>query len=717
VPALILAVLTAGSWPDSVTTLALSFDQAEWEYACEHYSEDIWMDGVLESESGTFQVSFRIRGQTSRQYPKKSIKVQLLDGELYGYSELNLNAEYYDRTRIRECLSYEFHRFAGLCVPETGLLELVFNGETQGPYLFVQDVDGDFAASTILPDDAVIYKARVYGSSLNSTANVHLYLKKTFTGDPPDDLELLIAWLVNSPDSMFLADLASRVHLDQVSTFVAVNVLIGHGSTYYHNYHAVLDSPGAAGRWRFITWDMDRTWGRSYGSDWPYYSATNGNEPPNTLIWRCWCTPVLREAFLDRLWQLSGDFVEFSGSGIIDSLAAAVRPLVEVDPFRDYTMEDFEADLNMVENWPSNRIGQLSLMDHWPLPFRLVGTDDTGGVYSFTWTDAGPGCSYTLKVSSDSTFEDPEALVLEFTSADTTCSFPGWTPPAPPDELFWTVFVDNGIKAEQALNMQLTVAPAASYRWDGQVVINEICYQPSSSFPSGDWVELVNTGSDTLSLAGWSFRDGSDRHLHTIGAECLPPGGYLVLYTDSLLFLSMYPWCPVDDDGFDFGLSSQGDVLRLYDLSGRLVDRVPYLTEKPWPELGEDATLALKDPLLDNSDPASWMAGPGGGTPGMPNDSLAGGTPSGGILAGRAYPSPCTGAFSIEVSVPFDGDAEVRVFDLSGRMVLPMWQLVLVPGDQKLNVFTTGLPPGLYFTVIRYRGSSAAVPFVILDTQ
>ncbi len=714
---LILLLLTAGSWPDSLVTLGLTFDWEQWLFACDHYYEEIWLEGILDSDQGSYQVRFRIRGETSRAFPKKSLKVEILDGELFGYSELNLNAQYLDRSRIRECISYEFNRAVGLCVPETGFTELLFNGETQGAYLFVQDVDGDFTLETILPDDAVIYKAVEDGSSLNRSGDLTLYAKKTFQDDQWDDLELLIAWLVNSPDSMYLTDLDSRIHWENVTTLIAVNVLIGHGSTYYHNYHAVLDSPGATGRWRLITWDMDRTWGKSYDVDWPYYSSSNGSNYPNTLIWRSWCMEILREHLLDRVDDLSDDLMTFAAGGIIDSLALLVEPLVEVDPFRDYTMEEFHDELEVIRAWPDKRLTYLEQMEDWPLPFHTMEVIESTQGLIFSWTGAGAGCIYTLGISTDSTFSDQAALVFETSTADTSFTLQGWNPPVPLIDLYWTVFADNGFRSEKALNWFLPLVSPPDHPWSGKVVINEVCYFPSAQYPSGDWIELTNAGPDTVSLEGWSFRDGSDRHLHTIGTYNLPPGGFMVIYSDSLLFRSLHPGCTVDDDGFDFGLSVLGEVLRLYDLSGRLVDRVAYQPGPPWPGLADGATLALLHPLLDNSNPAAWTSSLGGGTPGYSNDSPPGGASAGCLLTGPARPSPCRGSFSIDVGVPFAGIAEIGMYDLSGRLVLPTMETELSPGVQRVDIDTGGLPSGLYFTVIRFNGAYAAVSVVALGME
>ena len=74
-----LILLCTSQWPGSIPSFSLEFDEQEWEYTCENYWEDIYVPAELTYDYVHYQCQFRIRGAKSRQYPKKSIKVELLE--------------------------------------------------------------------------------------------------------------------------------------------------------------------------------------------------------------------------------------------------------------------------------------------------------------------------------------------------------------------------------------------------------------------------------------------------------------------------------------------------------------------------------------------------------------------------------------------------------------------------------------------------------------
>jgi len=85
------------------------------------------------------------------------------------------------------------------------------------------------------------------------------------------------------------------------------------------------------------------------------------------------------------------------------------------------------------------------------------------------------------------------------------------------------------------------------------VRINEV---ESQDGVPGDWVELVNTGSTTVDLGGFVFRDSDDTHAWPIPAgTTIAAGGYTVL----------------DEADFGFGLG-KADSARLFGPDGTLVD-------------------------------------------------------------------------------------------------------------------------------------------------
>ncbi|WP_165368087.1 lamin tail domain-containing protein [Phytoactinopolyspora endophytica] len=83
--------------------------------------------------------------------------------------------------------------------------------------------------------------------------------------------------------------------------------------------------------------------------------------------------------------------------------------------------------------------------------------------------------------------------------------------------------------------------------------VNEV---ESSGGDPGDWVELMNTGSEDVDLSGWLLRDDDDTHTSTIPeGTVIEAGGYYIHERDQL--------------GFGLGGS---DMVRLYAPNGNLVD-------------------------------------------------------------------------------------------------------------------------------------------------
>ena len=75
----------------------------------------------------------------------------------------------------------------------------------------------------------------------------------------------------------------------------------------------------------------------------------------------------------------------------------------------------------------------------------------------------------------------------------------------------------------------------------------------------------------------------------------------------------------------DFGLGNGGDIVRLFDLNGSLVDIVDYQDESTWPDSadGGGPTLELINPNFDNSKSENWFSSENFGTPGHINSSYA----------------------------------------------------------------------------------------------
>jgi hypothetical protein len=158
------------------------------------------------------------------------------------------------------------------------------------------------------------------------------------------------------------------------------------------------------------------------------------------------------------------------------------------------------------------------------------------------------------------------------------------------------------------------------------VVINEINYHSNENFDPGDWIELTNPTDAIFSLAGWTLRDDNDNHVFHFPRDLvLPPFSFIVICRNLEKFTRCFPKVQNVISGMDFGLSSAGDAVRLYDEYGLHVDAVEFGVKAPWPEHsnGTGATLALMHPFRKNTTPGTWFSSFPHGSPGRANIRFA----------------------------------------------------------------------------------------------
>lgn len=221
------------------------------------------------------------------------------------------------------------------------------------------------------------------------------------------------------------------------------------------------------------------------------------------------------------------------------------------------------------------------------------------------------------------------------------------------------------------------------------IMIHEINYISSTDFDTEDWIELYNHSEASANLGGWVFKDSNDEHAFVIPDNTLiEPKGTLVLCRELQGFKLLRSDLQNVTGSLDFGLSSNGELLRLFDPEGTLIDYVPYDSDTPWPNLAgkEGLTIALLDPELDNSLASSWdISKEQGGTPGILNwNQLILGQPD--KMAqehslGQNYPNPFRIQTNIYYSIGTDTRAEIQIYNLSGQLVSTLVDRMHTPGN------------------------------------
>jgi hypothetical protein len=204
------------------------------------------------------------------------------------------------------------------------------------------------------------------------------------------------------------------------------------------------------------------------------------------------------------------------------------------------------------------------------------------------------------------------------------------------------------------------------------VVINEINYNSPPWADAEDWVELTNPGSMSILLEGWTFKDSDDNNIFEFPqGTILNPNDFLILCRNDVMFSLINPTINNVIGSFDFGLSNNGELIRLYNPSGDLVDQVTYNDVFPWPANadGTGSTLELINPSLDNALAENWFAREAtGGSPGFSNDTITTVFEMASQEAIYVYPNPFNNHLNFRI--PNAEIAEIKIMDTFGRTVL-----------------------------------------------
>jgi hypothetical protein len=208
------------------------------------------------------------------------------------------------------------------------------------------------------------------------------------------------------------------------------------------------------------------------------------------------------------------------------------------------------------------------------------------------------------------------------------------------------------------------------------IVINEINYNSAADYDVQDWVELVNNTGFTMDLSGWQFKDSDDSHVFVIPEQTvLANGEFIVLAEDTAIFNDYFPDVDNVVGNLNFGLSGGGELIRLYNPNGDLIDQVTYDDDDPWPDEpdGDGPTLELINPNEDNALPINWSASDGYGTPGGINTSYLSNEEQAWnpveFKVYNNYPNPFNPVTTLRYDLPENSFVNITIYNLLGREV------------------------------------------------
>ena len=242
------------------------------------------------------------------------------------------------------------------------------------------------------------------------------------------------------------------------------------------------------------------------------------------------------------------------------------------------------------------------------------------------------------------------------------------------------------------------------------LIINEINYHSADNFDPGDWIELYNPQQYAVNISNWKLKDEVDAHEFIFPAgSIIPSGGFLVVAENMNSFDSLFPNVSNYMGPMGFGLSGNGELIRLYNSNGSMVDTVHYDDKAPWPTEpdGTGPTLELISPLLDNALASSWKAScEPHGTPGEQNctNVFIPQYRSDRTVSFLVYPNPFTTSASIVIksAKPIE-NATLIIYDLTGNEMRRLDHI----RSNRVSVDRENLPPGIYLFTLYYGEDSS----------
>ena len=209
---------------------------------------------------------------------------------LDGLKKLNLHAMAADPSKLRERLGYSLFRDMNVLAPRAVHARLYINGEYQGLFAAVEEVDGRFTANRFPQSgDGNLYR-ELWPSAATTTADAEKALRtNTGTLDVSDFMAFKDA-VASSTESDFAANMAPYVDFDYLARYIVVDRAINNFDGVMAFYFGSGWGPAnqnyfwydvGNGHFSLIPWDFDKTFWYPEPNFWSDNMPNGNNIVPN----------------------------------------------------------------------------------------------------------------------------------------------------------------------------------------------------------------------------------------------------------------------------------------------------------------------------------------------------------------------------------------------------------------------------------------------------
>lgn len=447
---------------------------------------------------------------------------------------------------------------------------------------------------------------------------------------------------------------AGMLDVDEFIDYMIVHYYAGGGADWSHNnWYATFNAVDPSGKWRFHAWDQEHAFPTTDNDaaepnpDWNEFSdltAKDDLEAPTELFRNLIANSEFKIHFSDRVQALM-----HNGGALTEAAAQAayVARLAEIDqaiigesarwgdnrfPTNPYTRQDW-IDVNLDNSTGDHK---AVVPDFFPVRTGVVLADFSGAGWLQSLAapefnnyggEVIPGFDVTITKPAGS----PAAAEIYYTinggdprlvggAANPVAAHsagPITIDIAAPQRIL--ARIKNGTEWSPLIDATFTLPELSPVR------ITELHYHPADhpgvSDPDDlEFIELLNTGSQTVSLAGLQLTQFATSP-YTFGNINLAAGERIVVARTQAVFQSVYG-TSINLASTGYGtasLSNSGERIALVGPFGETLQDFTYDDNTPWPTSPDGAgpSLEIIDPLADPTTPVNWRASASaGGSPG-----------------------------------------------------------------------------------------------------
>ncbi|MBD3278686.1 MAG: T9SS type A sorting domain-containing protein [Candidatus Aegiribacteria sp.] len=347
----------------------LQIDTVYLDTLYEYPLEDLQFPAFVETPAGACSCLAGFRGGTSLLEPKKSWKLILEDTTLLDCYHVLLDAQYRDRTFMRNALGLRMSREMGLPAPLTEHVKLYINGAYFGVYVKVERIDRYFYTRNDLPEGYLFKSESHLGRMVWQPCDT--IGTAGFEAERGSDEEL---YLIRSLIDRVNLDGQHEVNSNDFLTNAAISMAILDADAITKNYY-IHYMPG--GSWRIYPWDRDATFGNRWNGEYQPGWEEESNlfcfslSPLLNLFLR---DELYRQLYNQRLIQIA-EIMANEYPGMIDSIYYEIQESVYDDTLKNGTNQDFEEAVATLRQDVIERAEYLPSIADVASPIEVVSQD------------------------------------------------------------------------------------------------------------------------------------------------------------------------------------------------------------------------------------------------------------------------------------------------------------------------------------------------------